>query len=403
MTTHRLRLLLVVAAVLAVVATLLPSPAAAIPVFARKYGFQCTMCHSNMPRLNDFGLRYRLNGYRLPGRESEEKTVLESPAPVAFRTSAGYVGVDRNEAAGNYCESDFRVEGLDILSAGLLGRKIGYMLIYTPQIDAVRGAAPQDGALEMANVVFGGLAGSNASLRVGRFEPAFLAASVKRRLTVSPYEIYEYAFPDGPAFSETRSGLEVAGWRNRLHYAGGVVTGSETNRSYDTPSDLYGRVDYVIGPGEGQTAGHRIGAVGYYGRARPSPALGGTATALEGFSRAGIDASLNAMHVNLVLAYLWAFDGQTLWTAGDGVDYSGGFAEVSAMPRVDAVCFGRIDYVNAPSVADNDITRYTAGARYYPIDNLAMHLEYSYWSECEVVANEDATEHYVTARLDFAF
>jgi hypothetical protein len=31
-----------------------------------------------------------------------------------------------------------------------------------------------------------------------------------------------------------------------------------------------------------------------------------------------------------------------------------------------------------------------------------MHLEYSYWSECEVVANEDATEHYVTVRLDFA-
>ena len=42
-----------------VAATLWAQSALAVPVFARKYGFNCTMCHSNVPRLNDFGQRYR--------------------------------------------------------------------------------------------------------------------------------------------------------------------------------------------------------------------------------------------------------------------------------------------------------------------------------------------------------
>ncbi len=56
-----------------------PAPAGAVPVFARKYGLNCTNCHSAFPRLNDWGQRFRANGYRLPGRENEEKTVLERP------------------------------------------------------------------------------------------------------------------------------------------------------------------------------------------------------------------------------------------------------------------------------------------------------------------------------------
>ena len=46
-------------AALGVLATLAARPAAAAPVFARKYGFKCTMCHSSFPRLNDFGQRFR--------------------------------------------------------------------------------------------------------------------------------------------------------------------------------------------------------------------------------------------------------------------------------------------------------------------------------------------------------
>lgn len=399
----RARSLWTLLALAGILAAAWPGRAAAVPVFARKYGFQCTMCHSNMPRLNDFGARYRMNGYRLPGRESEEKTVLQSPAPVALRTSAGYTGADRNDAAGGGCESDFRLNGLDLLSAGMLGPKVGYFMVYLPQIGEARGVAPQDGALEMASVVFSGLAGSWLNLRAGRFEPAFVPFSVKRQLGVAPYEVYDYSFPAGPLLSETRSGVEAAGYgRNRFQYAAGVVTGSETNRPYDTPSDVYARAAYVVGPGEGQTAGQRLGLVGYLGRARPADELGGP-TSLEPFYRAGVDASLNAAHVNLALQYLWSRDDQNLWGAVDAVTYSGGFAELSVLPAVNLVGFARFDLVQAPDVDGRDITRWTAGGRYYAVDNVALHLEYSHRKLADVTATDDAVESFVTARVDFAF
>ena len=51
-----------------------PAPGQAIPAFARKYGFNCQMCHTAYPKLNDWGQRYRDNGYQLPGQAGKEKT-----------------------------------------------------------------------------------------------------------------------------------------------------------------------------------------------------------------------------------------------------------------------------------------------------------------------------------------
>ncbi len=119
-----------------------------------------------MPRLNDFGQRYRMNGYQLPDLEDLERTVLESPAPVALRTSAGYTGIKYSEdvmlsdSSMTADESDFRLNGLDLLSAGQLGRDIGYFMVYVPQIAEARGVAGQEGSLEMASIVFSNLGSS---------------------------------------------------------------------------------------------------------------------------------------------------------------------------------------------------------------------------------------------------
>ena len=39
----------------------------AIPAFARKYGKPCQTCHVSEPKLNEFGERFRANGFQLPG------------------------------------------------------------------------------------------------------------------------------------------------------------------------------------------------------------------------------------------------------------------------------------------------------------------------------------------------
>ncbi len=386
------------------VAGLAVQDAAAVPVFARKYGFECTMCHSNAPRLNDFGQLYRMNGYRLPGRENDEKTVLEVQAPVAFRTSAGYNLDHFNDSAGQRDLSALQVNGFDLLSGGLLGRTIGYSLVYVPQMVASRGVVGQTGNLEMASVVFSGLAQTWLNVRVGRYEPAFVPFSVKRQLSVAPYEILDMSFPGGPSFSETQTGIEVSGYgKNRFNYAAGLLTGSNLNRSDDNPTDFYGRASYVIGPGQGQTAGQRIGILGYYGKARTEELAVDTK---ETFSRLGGEASLNYAHCNLALEYLYGWDKAPLWGQTDGktVTWSGGFAELSYLPCTEAVAFARYDYVNKPSIDNQDINRGTVGVRYYFVDSCALHGEYSYRSvKSTEVGVGDAKLSAFTARVDFAF
>jgi hypothetical protein len=59
----RCGVVLVAAAFCAIACT---SPARAIPIFAQRYHFHCTQCHSVLPELNAFGNYFRLHGYRLP-------------------------------------------------------------------------------------------------------------------------------------------------------------------------------------------------------------------------------------------------------------------------------------------------------------------------------------------------
>jgi len=390
-----------------------PGEAWAIPAFARKYGVNCTMCHSAFPRLNDFGTRYRDNGYRLPGRESDERTVLQGPAPVALRTSAGYDYESFKNTPGAEDVNQFRLGGLDLLSGGLLGHDIGYFLIYTPQITASRGVAGQEGSLEMASVVFPRLKTAWLNVRAGRFEPAFVAFSVKRHLSFSPYEIYDYTFPGGSAFSETQTGIEVFGQGARgIHYAVGILDGAdsgpdEVNLSDDSPADIYVRASMVFGAGEGQTAGHRVGVVGYQGKSRywvDAPA-NTIRSERKSYSRYGVDGSLNFAQVNVALQYLWGTDDRGFWGGTSDADFSGGFAEVSYQPFTWLVGFARYDLVSTPDAAEEErISRYSLGGRYYLTDQIALHGEYSHRAVSFRAAGEDdATDRSFTARLDFAF
>ena len=394
-----LRIALAAALAAATLLALRPGPAGAVPVFARKYGLNCTNCHSGFPRLNDWGQRFRANGYRLPGRENEERTVLESPPPFALRTSHGYTHERFEAGAEGVNASGFRVHGLDVLSAGVIAPHVSYLMVYPPQLAGSRGVQEQEGTIEMASVVFSGLGSPWLNVRAGRFEPAYAAFSVKRHLTVTPYEVYEYAFPGGSPFSETQEGIEVTGSGRGCAYAAGLVNGSATNRPDDGPADVYARAAMVIGAGEGQTAGQRIGVTGYLGRARPEEGPG----TLQTFSRVGVDASLNLKQVNLALQWLYGSDDRTLWGRPDDVCWSGFFAELSWQPLVECVAFARYDQVNSPGgIEQEDVTRLTGGGRYYFADNLALHIEYSRLT-LDTTASDDPTEDLATARVDFGF
>ena len=65
MRSHSSKFLVLALAMIFVSGTLLTS-ASAMPNFARKYGLGCSSCHAVVPRLNEFGWKFRAAGYRMP-------------------------------------------------------------------------------------------------------------------------------------------------------------------------------------------------------------------------------------------------------------------------------------------------------------------------------------------------
>lgn len=388
--------------------------ALAIPAFARKYGVVCGMCHVTWPRLNDFGQKFRMNGYQMPGAEAQEKTILELPGvPLSARTAVGYTFDTFSPKAGGTRVSQFEVNGLDLLGGGVLGRNIGFFLTYLPQISPQSGVEAQDGEIEQANVVFSRLHSTWLNLRVGRFDPAYVPFSPLRSLSVSPYEIYAFnGSPQLPpagtvgslnsfAMADTADGIELYGWGNLpLQYAVGITNGSRANNQDDGPSDIYGRAAWVFGPGFGQTAGQRVGVLGYLGRAR---AAGGGPR--QAFNRLGVDANLNKGPFNLQLLYLHGHDNGAFNVANPGhaYDFDGGFAQLNYFMSGSAG-FLRYGWVSTPASDRHDISRITAGWRQQLAYSLMLQVEYSH-RRVENGAGPGLTqnEDFATARLDFAF
>ncbi|MHB8877867.1 MAG: hypothetical protein ACYC8T_29590 [Myxococcaceae bacterium] len=375
-----------------------PSSAQAVPAFARRYSATCQMCHSAYPRLNDFGLRFRDYGYRIPGRETEEKPIWDTLPPLAGRANAGLDVQRFANTPGAQEVNRVQLNGLDFLAGGHLGMSAGFFLVYTPPIPQTRGTAEQAGSLEMANVVFADVLTRGLSVRVGRFEPNLVPFSVARRLSVAPYEIYDFTFPGGAPLGETQEGIELAGSRSSVRYALGWVNGASTLSSTDFPLDLYLRLAKVFGAGEGQTGGQRVGLTAELGRARPlSPPLPSGDRRL--FYRLGLDASLNLSPLNLGVQGYFSSDRGELWGTAGPVNVFGGFAELTYQPLTDLVAFARFDGVWTPAgTGAGDITRETVGLRYYLAYSVALHAEYSHRN-----TTPDAREDSGTLRLDWAF
>ena len=79
--------------------------AAAIPAFARKYGYSCEICHAPIPRLKAFGEQFMDNGYRIPDKEPPRATIdtgdktllLQRELPLALRVD-GFLSYSPNAA-----------------------------------------------------------------------------------------------------------------------------------------------------------------------------------------------------------------------------------------------------------------------------------------------------------------
>lgn len=400
-----------------------PDSAHSIPAFARKYGFNCNMCHSAFTKLNDFGQRYRNSGYQLPGQEGLDKNVFQTAIPLALRSSFGLVS-GRTKKANT---SGFNIRGLDLLAAGLLHKNISFLLVYTPRIDepAATFTGPlnannpsQPAALEAANLVFSNLLRDAVNVRVGKFEPAYVPFSAKRSFfLLESYEIYAFAPTDkGFVFDDNQTGVEVTGhFRNGFRYSWGVVNGSGPSPDNSLAKDVYLRAAQVIGRGEGQTAGQRIGIFGYFGwqPTAPGDSILGPTGENNGqsnmpFNRLGGDVSLNWQNFNLTGLFMRGFDNKKLVPgAAKNYIYTGGLAQLDWAGLLNNRVIGSLlfSWVTPPDFdKESRVAAYSVLLRYYLGDwsavNVALHAEYTHR---EVGKVDKVKSDNLALLTDFAF
>jgi hypothetical protein len=204
-------------------------PANAIPAFARKYGLRCSACHETWPILNNFGLKFRDNGYQI--MNDRDAPIWQNPSywPVTFRITPVWHRFSNLQAVDTYTgvtaanpygaaaieritSSGFDLSGLDFHTGGTLYKNISFYAL--PSSDST-------GAFHFETVMvrFDNLFHSSwLNIKMGRFELNNLL-SEKRMvgLTADGGEYQTYHFipvGDGNIFGQigdNQLGLEYVG------------------------------------------------------------------------------------------------------------------------------------------------------------------------------------------------
>jgi hypothetical protein len=412
-------LLLIVAIILVV-----PQTSNAIPAFARKYGFNCNMCHTGYPKLNDWGQRFRDNGYQIPGQEGGESSVFDSGIPAAIRTTAGYSLYKSNSNT----TLGFNIYGLDLLAAGMMHKNISFLFVYTPRIDepaadytgSKNGKNPvQLAAIESANIVFSNIIQDALNLRIGRFEPSYELFSSRRLYYIlQPYEIYSSTLTNNAYnFGSNQIGVEATGrLPESIKYGLGFLNGTGSDPDNNVNKDIYLNISKTFGKGEGQSAGQRIGLFGYYGWQPTS--FTGSIVAPTGetngkdnkpFYRFGGSISLNWNSFNLQTLFMHGVDDKLFNTADPTKDYeyNGGLVQLDWAGIFDnrLVASALFSWVAPPSYDDaKKINAFSALVRYYLggwyAVNVGLHAEYTYRI---VGTNNQIKDHLFTMLIDFDF
>lgn len=312
---HSATSLVSLALILAGVLLAASQPANALPAFARKYGLRCSACHETWPILNNFGLKFRDNGYQI--MNDRDAPIWQNPSywPSTFRMTPfwhrvsnlqavdTYTGVTAANPYGNpaiqrITSTGVDLSGLDFHTGGTLDKNISFYLL--PSSDPT-------GAFHFETVMtrFDNLFHSTwLNIKVGKFELNNLL-SEKRAVSLTGdggiYQTYHFIpVGDGNIFGQmgdNQLGLEYMGhsYNDRTRVSAALIDSNDGNVGLTMGANSYSgffTFDQAIDAGNWDV--QRIGAYAFVGEAAtyfktsagvPIP---GSGVGNKGFSRVGV-------------------------------------------------------------------------------------------------------------------
>ena len=238
------------APLVALVLALRASPAPALPLFSRVESAPCARCHTSPPRLNAYGIRYMLAGYRATARPAHETAPAPPAASIVGEFGASLVRADTagaGGARGTRNTGEFGLYALDLQAAGALGRNLAYGV--RAGVDSATGTV----RVPVLFVQFGGLAGGALAVKTGRFETGLPFLSASRRSTRAPFLA---------PIAIGAEGVELLGSRTGWAAAAGLVNSERTLANAGTGVRSYSRLEntylWAMRAFGGQLAGARV-------------------------------------------------------------------------------------------------------------------------------------------------
>lgn len=246
----------------AVLASLLPHTAQAMPAFARQYNLSCAACHSAFPKLNAFGEYFADANMRLPNwrdtmmNAGDDRLALPKSLPLAIRAQS-FVQLREGEdidplsgPTGNDASFDFQAPYLvKLLASAPLSDHITF---YFYGIFAEKGGNGET-IIEDAWFSHDDLFGSGIGAMLGQFQVSDLMFPREVRLTFQDFYAYRAAgitYDRGVILDRAFGPVDVAV---------GAVNGNGIEQNFTIDSPGYRRPDHLFDNDSGKNLFGRIG------------------------------------------------------------------------------------------------------------------------------------------------
>jgi hypothetical protein len=341
--------------------------AQATPFFARQYGMRCGSCHSGFPRLNEFGLAFKANNFRIPGAENDAILAWKKSIPLAIQVKPTHMRL----------EPPFTVEFTDtqLLAGGLLTKRTAFYVHHNYFFDAKPLDFPTwevwiQHVLDDKNKIM---------LKGGQFELPWAYSPEINRTTISLPDLFfgVNVNPNDVALGAPMSGLQLSGAAPggmQLYLAyGGPAYNSSGNTIGNR--EFFGRFrDLFVKASTGEPS-RNIGAFAYLTyppRSRTNPATEERAV------RYGLDGTLIWKGIQFQGMAVYGKNADPAGTGKHGI-MRGALLEADRMILPNVGVTARVDVAQR---SFNNVKTYfdgkTIALRYYPIDNLKLIAEHQW-------------------------
>lgn len=366
---------------------LFPRGAEAVPAFARKYGKNCSTCHTAWPLLNKAGRMFKENGYRFPTDEKHAQKISDflywgKTFPVtAILVARPY---DKKKSGDEKLRALHEVE---LMAAGVLYKNVSGFLELEAEDET--GFEPE---IPYAALGYHPLKALNVHMAWGPLLAAdpYDTYTSRRRLTRGHYAVVDQAFGGADNGGKLRNPRQVISLYGRpikqLFYTVGV-SGVAEDAEGENPRNLHGRLAVDVIP---------EATVGLFGLSGGWESAGTT----RDFSRVGVDVQAEFSGVRLMGAYLQAKDDRaTTGTSKNNAWYAQALYVVKQQYRPLVVPLVRYDSYEKNDGKDT-YNELTLNVGYYFTQNIKGIVEY--WTQTKVPDGQSKDNRF-TVQLYAAF